>query len=133
MQEFTSKKLFESLISDQIAENQFLEFKAYHFPLGKIESKVKEELAKDIVAMANAEGGQIILGISESDKGVATEVIGTGCPLSKFDDVQMAIKGVLMAKVRPRLHGISMQPIELSKDNIAIVLKYPRALLARML
>jgi len=127
MLEYIGKESLQALVNDQTVEHRSLEFKSYLFPNGKIEpSKVKEELAKDITAMANAEGGVIILGIREIDN-VAAELIGIGCSMAAFDEIQQALQSFLLARVRPRLYGIAMAPIILDNDNISIVISIPRS------
>ena len=61
-----SKEDIQFLIDNSIEEGTELEYKrAFPKPKENQKQKGKEELAKDISAMANANGGTIIYGLSE--------------------------------------------------------------------
>lgn len=122
-----TKEFLCALVADQAAENQQLEFKRYTFKDGKVPDKEKTDLLKEITALANAEGGIIIIGIDEEGKGVASKLLDAGCSISDFDSIQLAIQQAMLAKVRPRLYGISMKPIEVENDKIAIVISVPKS------
>ena len=52
----------------------------------------EEKLEKEISAFANADGGTIYIGIDESKDKVASQVIGVGCGIDKFDEIQLSIQ-----------------------------------------
>lgn len=60
----------QSLINNQAVEDLHLEFKRYNFENGKVPDKEKNDLLKEITSLANADGGQIIIGIDEEGNGV---------------------------------------------------------------
>lgn len=115
------------LIENNAVENQQLEFKRYCFSEGKVDGKDKDALLKEISAFANAEGGTIIIGIDEDGKRMATKLTDIGCNGIQFDGVQLAIQQYMLAKIRPRLYGVSMHKIELDNGNIAMVINVPKS------
>lgn len=104
---FSTKVDLQSLVDNKIVENLQLEFKKYSFTDGKVESKEKDALLKEITALANSEGGYIIIGIDEDGKGMASISQDAGCDREEFDEVQRTIQQYMLAKVRPRLYGVS--------------------------
>lgn len=125
--EFKIKEDLQNLIENKIVENQQLEFKRYSFPNGKVSSSDKDKLLKEITALANSEGGNIIIGIDEDGKGIASNLVDVGCDITQFDNIQLAIEQYMLAKIRPRLYGVSMQPIKLENDKIDIVINVPKS------
>lgn len=127
MIEYNTKNDLSSLIDNNTVENLQLEFKKYCFVGGKIAANDKEALVKEIVAMANSEGGYIIVGIDENGKRVASKLIDVGCTISELDGIQLALQQYMLAKVRPRLYGVEMQGIAVDNDKIAIVINVPKS------
>ena len=70
---FNSIADLQSLIDNEIEESTELEYKS-SFGIDKENKKWKIELAKDVSAMANANGGTIVYGIRQKEGG-----IGEGC------------------------------------------------------
>lgn len=125
--ESITKDTLQAFVDDQAVENQQLEFKHYIFTDGKVPDREKTDLLKEITALANAEGGIIIIGIDEEGKGVASKLLDAGCNLIDFDNIQLAIQQALLAKVRPRLYGITMKSIEVKDGKIAIIIDVPKS------
>lgn len=124
---YTTKEDLTALIEDNAVENISLEFKSYSFDDGKIPSKEKDDIVKEIVSFANSEGGNIIVGIDEDGKRVASKLKDVGCTMSQFDGIQLAIQQHMLAKVRPRLYGVKMYGILINDDRIAITIQVPKS------
>ena len=122
-----SLKTFYDLVEEKVAENNKIEFKKLQFVDGKVTTEQKEKLEKEIAAFANADGGTIYVGIDESKEKVASQVVGVGCGIEKFDEIQLAIQSRLLAKVHPRIYGISMECFSLSDNDMAIFLIFHQA------
>lgn len=127
MIEYNTKSDLLYLIDNSAVENIKLEFKKYCFEGGKITVNDKEALVKEIVAMANSDGGYIIVGIDEDGKRMASKLIDTGCTMSELDGIKLALQQYMLAKVRPRLYGVEMQGIAIDNDKIAIVINVPKS------
>ena len=119
---------FYSLVAERATESSTMEFKKFSFPDGKVNTEQKEKLEKEIAAFANAEGGIIYIGIDESKDKVASAIVGVGCGIEKFDDIQLAIQSRLLAKVHPRIYGITMQAFSLSDNDMVIAISVPKSI-----
>ena len=119
---------FYSFVEEKVSESNKIEFKKFSFPDGKITPEQKEKLEKEIAAFANADGGTIYIGIDESKDKVASQVIGVGCGTDKFDEIQLAIQSRLLAKVHPRIYGISMQCFPLSDTDMVMTITVPKSI-----
>ena len=63
----------QALVENEVQETQTLEFKRDVYPTN---DDGKREMLRDISAMANSYGGDILLGVDESEDGVASQVVG---------------------------------------------------------
>lgn len=108
----------EALIGSEETSN--LEFKDGRSLLN--ESKKKEEIARDVSAMANAAGGLIIYGLHETNS-VATSI--AGCPADHgkaewFDQV-------ITNNIEPKVQGVEIKRIDLPGEKLALVVEVPQA------
>ena len=124
--ESITEEMLQSLIDNKAVENLQLEFKGYCFENGKVTDKQKTDILKEIAAFSNAYGGQIIIGIEE-EKGIASKLQNVGCSPEDFDGIQLAIQQAMLAKVRPRIYGITMERIEVAEDMNAIIINVPKS------
>jgi hypothetical protein len=89
--------------------------------------KHREDLIRDVAAMANAEGGLIIYGIAERTGGYPDRV-DEGVDLSVVD--ADTIERIILSNIHPRLEGFFIKPIELKSkgaNNYACVIEIPKA------
>jgi hypothetical protein len=96
----------DRLIKDQVMENLTLDYKQ-SLDLQRDEKK-KEKLCVEITSFANSAGGQVVYGIKE-DKHYPVE-IDEGADVSKE-----WIEQVIDSNVQPRIEGLIVHPIKLSK------------------
>lgn len=61
----------ESLFDDKVREGQYIDFKAKHYDFSIDNSK--KELAKDVSAFANSQGGFLVIGIKSDSQGIPVE------------------------------------------------------------
>lgn len=110
------------LVLESIAESRTLEFKAA-FELETDEQK--REFLSDLTALANTDGGDLVLGI-KAEKGVASEV----CGLKGFvaDDRIGQIENLLRDAVQPRLSGVRPQVVPLESGAHVLILRVQRSL-----
>lgn len=111
--EWTEYELL-SMKAAQTQESLYLDFKS-SASLAKDERK-KDDISKDVSALANSEGGDILYGVSE-----------TGTPPSSFGDIDIGINAsditpewveqVINSRIQPRISGIKITPIELKKTH----------------
>lgn len=90
--EFQTLEDIQSLIQDKIEESTTLEYKQ------ELDSDNKE-IAKDISALANTEGGTLIYGIQTKDK------IPTGINWLVGNGIEERIQNIINTTINPRLKG----------------------------
>lgn len=95
----------ESLIENQIPESTTLEYKS-SFAIQN--NKWKEELAKDISAMANSNGGIIIYGIREKECEGGDSVPVKLLPISNSDMSKDKLTQLINANIQPVINGVEI-------------------------
>ena len=105
----------QSICTDSYPETSTLEFKlTLPAPVDK------HELMKDICALANADGGDLVYGVAEAD-GAASKVIpldGTAIDGTKRRILQT------IDNIEPRIHGVQVHPVEVD-GGVVIVARVP--------
>jgi hypothetical protein len=115
-----SRQELEQIIADQIPESARLEYKAsaaLTFPRQTI------ELAKDVSAMANSDGGVIIYGIPETDQHLPGPLDGG---TAHADVTKERLEQLIISNVRPRPDCEIVQ-IPLSAERSAFVVVVSRS------
>jgi hypothetical protein len=109
------------LIETGVAEGPTLEYKGA--PYGRSDADVKECL-KDVSALANANGGHLVIGLEEKD-GVAANL----SPITTVDaDSEiLRLENLLRDGIEPRIVGIRMKSVPISTGGFAIVIRVPRS------
>ena len=94
-------------------EDQWIDFKQqdYHRDPNNLE-KHKREICKDITAMANAEGGYILIGVREENK-VAQDFF----TVDDAANVAQSIIGVCLQNIDPRIPNLEVEPYSLRRKN----------------
>jgi hypothetical protein len=111
----------DQLVADQTSERRTIEYKR-ELP-GRGDADKKEFLA-DVSSLANAQGGDLVFGISAVD-GVPTEARG----LADFneDEVRLRLEQLMRDGLDPRLHGVQMHAIQRFADGPVLILRIPRS------
>ncbi|MGA8908679.1 MAG: ATP-binding protein [Acidobacteriaceae bacterium] len=78
----------------------------YGKPLG---AHGRDKLLEEVVAFANAQGGQLFLGMDEEDGTTLAKAI---CPLPRIADLEGRFRDCLLSCVEPRLPQIGVRAIE---------------------
>jgi hypothetical protein len=105
----------ENLIKDKVEENLHLDYKAAGSLLNT--DGKKSEIAKDVSAMANSDGGIIIYGIAEfsdSDKKHLPEKIS---PINRNEFSKEWLENVINSNISPRIDGLLITPIPLENEQ----------------
>ncbi len=95
------------LVAEGIPESLTLDYKAS--PALSKDSKARDELCKDVSALANSAGGQIIYGIEEKDQKPVRVDEGNSIITREW------IEQVIDSNVQPRMLGLVISPIQLEK------------------
>lgn len=110
--------LLQKICQDGCPESSTLEFKR---DLPGNSDKDKHEICKDVAALANADGGDLVYGVDEK-AGVAAAL----SPLTTepADAAIRRITQVLDAGIEPRIQSIKIQHVEIA-GGYAVVLRVP--------
>ena len=110
-----------ALVDNQIPESRRLEFKRDHY--GRAD-RDKREFAADVSAMANAQGGDLIIGIAEQD-GAASELVGVDA--QSPDALKLAITESLRNSIEPPVPELRVVWIDKCPGVGLIVIRVPRS------
>ena len=104
---------------EQWPETQTLEFKAI---LPHNDEDARQEFRKDVCALANADGGDLVFGISEK-VGRANAILAINCV--NADATNRRLQQILESKVEPRIHGIQFHACPIATGGFVLVLRIP--------
>jgi hypothetical protein len=106
-----------------LEESLTLDYKAS--PALTREGKAPDELCKDVTALANSAGGQLVYGIEE-DKGTKKPSrVDDGVEDSKI--TREWIEQILNSRVQPRMNGVKITRIELESGKFGFVISVPQS------
>ena len=113
----------QSLIDNEIEESTELEYKSSF----AVENNTwKEELAKDVSAMANANGGTIIYGLKEkkvSGRSVASKLL----PIPSTEMSKDRLSQLLSSNIRPVIDNIEITVIPNDENSSFFVVQIPQS------
>jgi len=124
MPEFNTRADFQKLVDTQLEETLTLEYKAS--PALARESTPILELCKDVSAMANSAGGQIIYGIEEDRKTHKPARVDDGVADQKI--TREWLHQILSSRIQPRIDGVQIQRIPLSERGNGYVITVPQTM-----
>lgn len=109
-----------------LPETQRLDWKRdpYEQSEKKDAKTVREEFCKDVAALANAQGGILVIGVAEKrGKGTAESL----APFKPTDSLQQKFRSWLHARVHPGIPGVDMAPLydPDDPDQGALVISVP--------
>lgn len=99
----TTKQDLESLIKNRVQESLHLDYKGSR----AISDGAQGEIAKDVSAFANADGGMIIYGIQENQH--LPEAIDEGVDHARFS--REWLEQVILDNINPRIDGLLITQI----------------------
>lgn len=103
------------------SESQTLEFKQI-LPRFDVDPNARQEFLKDVCALANADGGDIVYGVREENS-VARELL----PIvgQDPDPLRRRLLQTLDAGLEPRISGVVMEPVAIQAGGFAWVTRVP--------
>jgi Putative DNA-binding domain len=120
MLKLETKSDLEALHLGNIKESTSLEYKA-SLAIDKANDNKKIEMAKDVSAFANADGGQIIYGMTEKDH----EPTGLDNGVDEKAYPEIWFEQVLQQHITPQIPGLRIRHVPLKKPMVAIVIEVP--------
>ena len=109
----------------QLGEDSCLELKEVRFAGGKIRGPGQQEIADELAAFANSQGGVLLLGVQDRTR----EVIGI--PLNRLDSVELLIRYACEDSVKPSLAPIIERlklPDDMGEERPVIRIEVQRSL-----
>ena len=98
----------KALIVAGVEENTTLEYKSC---IDNTKDKWKSEIAKDVSAMANANGGTIIYGVKEFDEGKKRHIPEKITPLNSAIITKETLEQVILSNISPKIKGLEINCI----------------------
>lgn len=99
----------ELLEKIRLGEDQFIEFKEVRFAGNRITGPKQQDIANELAAFANSEGGELLFGVED------TQRLVLGIPIGKLDLVEDAIRQAAADSITPVLAPI-IERITLPND-----------------
>jgi len=109
---------FRSLIDNRVPEGPHLDYKETAYT-GRPQDI--REMLRDIVSLANADGGYLIMGIRENGAGRAMELT----PIDDPQPIAQSIRQACLDGIRDRIEGLEVQSYETGFNQGIIVVRVP--------
>lgn len=119
MESPTTVRDIEELIKAQVQESLNLDYKRS----SSISNKSRAEIAKDVSAFANSDGGLIIYGVEEKDHFPVK--IDEGVEHGKFN--REWLENVITSNIAPRIEDVQISQIPVSDGRSVFVVKVPKS------
>lgn len=115
------------MIANQVEENLHLDYKgagSLAVTYGK-----KKEIAKDISAFANSDGGLVIYGIREFDDDARRHLPERLDPVDRTIISKEWLEQVINSNIQPKISGLTIHPIPLGSaaNHVAYVVNIPKS------
>ena len=115
----------ENLIKNKVEENLHLDYKAAG-ALQNTDGK-KSEIAKDVSAMANSDGGVIIYGVAEFSDKEKEHLPEKISPVNRTEFSKEWLENVINSNISPRIDGLLITPIPLENEQeVVYVVDIPK-------
>jgi hypothetical protein len=124
--------VLESLKDESVIEDKWLDYKE-DFPHKK-DKDIKRDFLADVVAMANTEGGDILVGVKEQrdaenrPTGIPEEIVGV--QIDNWDAVRREWDQSIADSIEPRLQGVQIEPFYIGANRAVILFRVPASLQA---
>ncbi|MBT0995495.1 putative DNA binding domain-containing protein [Cellulomonas sp. DKR-3] len=114
-------ELVERAVAAQVPESDTLDWKAQV----RTDEVAKQELAKDLAALANTAGGILVIGVGEEGRGTDKRFVMQPFPL--MEQVEQQVRSVNVSRVRPVIQGLDVRllPMDDKSGNGVVVVTVP--------
>lgn len=117
----TTKAQLEALHAGNVKESLTLEYKDSR-AIDKAKDDKKLEMARDVSAFANADGGQIVYGMTENKY---HEPAGLDQGIDEAAYPEIWFEQVLQQNITPPVAGLHIRHVSLGKPMVAVVIDIP--------
>lgn len=108
----------KSLVKNRVPEGLFVDFKRDNYGHSYPE---KKELLKDVSAFANANGGDLIIGVDEGRSNEAQSI--TGVYSDNIADEVTRLEQIIQSGLAPKLNTFKVRYIDMSKGKYVVVIR----------
>ena len=115
----TTIEEIEAMIRDQVQENVHLDYKDSR----AIHDGARDDIAKDVSAFANSDGGVIVYGVPEKDNLPLEIDVGVAASPCSREWIEAAI----LTGVKPRIEDVRIHPILRSPGRFVYVVQVPKS------
>ena len=125
------KKDIDLLVQDGVREGRTLEYKA---SLPGTSDGERQEFLRDVASLANAAGGDIIFGVTDSrdasGKPTGIPDQATGLADVNADDEILRFDQMIRSGTKPAVQGARLKPVDGFRDGPVVLLRVPRSWIA---
>lgn len=119
-----TKEDLQRLIDNEVEESTILEYKS-SFAVQNL--KWREELAKDISAMANSNGGTIVFGIKQKDIGNGNAIAHRLTPIPFSEMTKDKLSQLLSSNIQPIINNLEITYISESQEGGYFIVEIPQS------
>lgn len=119
-----TKEDLQRLIDNEVEESTILEFKS---SFAVQNPKWREELAKDISAMANSNGGSIVFGIKQKDIGNGNAIAHRLTPIPSSEMTKDKLSQLLSSNIQPIINNLEITYISESQEGGYFIVEIPQS------
>jgi predicted HTH transcriptional regulator len=123
MLDLKTKADLQRLVDEALEEGLTLDYKAS--PALTRDGKGPDELCKDVTALANSAGGQIVYGIEEDKVTKKPSRVDEGVVDPKV--TREWIEQILNSRVQPRLTGVTTARVDMGNGQFGYVISVPQS------
>lgn len=105
------------LIPSRRLEDRTIEYKR---DLPGTSDEERKEFLRDISSFANAQGGDILYGMEESD---GYPINATGVEVSNFDELRLRLQNMIHSNLDPRLPAVEIVPISGFERGVVVLIR----------
>lgn len=119
-----TKEDLQRLIDNEVEESTILEYKS---SFAVQSPKWREELAKDISAMANSNGGTIVFGIKQKDIGNGNAIAHRLTPIPSSEMTKDKLSQLLSSNIQPIINNLEITYISESQEGGYFIVEIPQS------
>ena len=119
-----TKEDLQRLIDNEVEESTILEYKS---SFAVQNPKWREELAKDISAMANSNGGTIVFGIKQKDIGNGNAIAHRLTPIPSSEMTKDKLSQLLSSNIQPIINNLEITYISESQEGGYFIVEIPQS------
>lgn len=116
-----SRADLEALVEARIPEGRRLEFKRDHYGRN---DEAKKEFAADVSALANAQGGYLLIGVAE-ENGIAADI--PGVEAADGDGLVLAVTESIRSSIEPPIPGVRVRWVEIAAGRGVLIVQVDRS------